>query len=76
MPEDANDEAGEAAAKRLISLAQAAKLSGLSRSHLRMLVRQGTVWGVKMGRDWLTTEAAVRKYLATNPRPGPKPKTN
>ena len=61
-------------AERLISLAEAAEISGLSHSHLRRLVRDGAVWGVKIGRDWLTTETAVKDYLRTERRPGPKTK--
>ena len=56
----------------LISLNEAAKLTGLSASHLRLLVRQGEVWGKKVGRNWLTTEQAVQNYLAQGHRPGPK----
>lgn len=56
----------------LISLAQASQISGLSHSHLRLLVRQGKIKATKIGRDWLTTEAAVRDYLATERKPGPK----
>ena len=58
--------------KDLISLHEAAKLSGLSASHLRLLVRQKEIWGIKVGRDWLTTEQAVQEYLARNRKPGPK----
>jgi len=58
----------------LITLRQAAKLSGLSVSHLRLLVRQGNIWGVKLGHNWLTTAQAIEEYLARDRRPGPKPK--
>ena len=57
----------------LLSLSRAAERCGLSASHLRLLVREGEVWGVKIGRNWVTTEAAVREYLARDRRPGPKP---
>jgi len=50
--------------ENLISLITAAKLSGLSTSHLRLLVRQNDIWGRKIGRDWFTTEQAVREYQA------------
>ena len=56
----------------LIPLSQAAKLSGLSPGHLSLLIRQKELWGVKIGRNWVTTEKAVRAYLARNRRPGPK----
>jgi excisionase family DNA binding protein len=58
----------------LISLKKAAELSGLSHSHLRLLVRKGEIWGKKMGRDWFTNAQAVQEYLARDRRPGPKPK--
>jgi len=58
----------------LISLSEAAKRTGISASHLRLIVRNGEVWGRKIGRNWLTTEQAVRNYLAQEHKPGPKPK--
>jgi len=57
----------------LISLQKAVKLSGLTRQHLALLIRQGKLWGSKLGgRDWYTTEEAVREYLARDRRTGPK----
>ena len=58
----------------LISLKEAAKLSGLSYSHLRYLARNNEIWAERLGHNWFTTEQAVRKYIARNRRPGPKPK--
>jgi predicted HTH domain antitoxin len=60
----------------LISLHEAAKLSGLSPNHLRRLVSEAEIWGRKIGRDWFTTEESVREYLALDRRPGPKPKAD
>lgn len=57
----------------LISLAEAANLSGLSHGHLALLIRKGDLWGIKIGRDWVTTPKAVLDYLANRPKPGPKP---
>ena len=57
----------------LITLREAAKLSGLSHSHLRLLVRKGEIWGKKMGRDWFTSAQAVKEYAARDHKPGPKP---
>jgi hypothetical protein len=56
----------------LISLRQAAKFSGLSPNHLRLLVSRGDIWGKKIDHYWVTTEAAVKKYLARDRRTGPK----
>jgi len=67
---------GNEAAEKLISLAEAAEISSLSQGHLRLLVNQGKLWGTKIGRNWVTTEQAVRDYIATDRRPGPKPKGN
>ena len=52
----------------LITLQEAAELSELSVSHLRLLVRRGDIWGVKLGHNWLTTTQAVQKYLAQDRR--------
>lgn len=56
--------------KDLISLQTAAKRSGLSSSHLRLLIRNGDIWGLKIGRNWVTTEQAVREYLSRAQRLG------
>jgi len=57
----------------LISLREAAELSGLSTSHLRLLVSRGGMWGIKLGQNWFTTDQAVKEYVAQDRRPGPKP---
>ena len=58
----------------LIPLRKAAEISGLSQEHLTYLIRQGKLWGDKMGSPiWFTTEKAVREYLARDRKPGPKP---
>ena len=57
----------------LISLQKAAKLSGLSPGHIRLRIREGEIWGTKIGRNWVTTEQAVREYQArAKPRGRPK----
>jgi excisionase family DNA binding protein len=58
--------------EELITLREAAEISGLSHSHLRLLIRRGEIWGKKIGRDWFTTAQAVKEYLARDRRPGPK----
>lgn len=59
-------------AHKLISVTEASELSGLTPSYIRRLLRQTKVSGVKVGRDWFTTEDAIRTYLAQDRRPGPK----
>jgi len=57
----------------LISLQKAANLCGLTQGHLRLRIRQGEIWGIKIGRNWVTTEQAVREYQArAKPRGRPK----
>ena len=58
----------------LIPLSEAAEQTGVSASHLRLLVRRNEVWGRKLGRNWVTTKKAVDEYVAREPRPGRKPK--
>ena len=58
----------------LLSLREAAKLSGLSHDHLRRLAGQGELWAKKIGRNWVTTKWAVNDYISRNRQPGPKKK--
>jgi excisionase family DNA binding protein len=58
----------------LITLREAAELSGLTTRHLRYLATNGELWAKKMGGSWLTTAQAVREYIARDNRPGPKPR--
>lgn len=59
----------------LISIQVAADISGLSTSYIRVLVRNGMIWGKKLGRNWVTTNAAVSEYQAHKRRPG-RPKSS
>jgi hypothetical protein len=68
-----NGESLDPTLTELIPLSEAATLSGLSHGHLALLIRRGDLWGKKIGRDWVTTKKAVLDYLASNPKPGPKP---
>jgi len=75
MPHTADDsDLDRPSLDELISLREAAELSGLSASHLRLLVSRGDIWGQKIGRNWVTTAEAVQRYVAQDHRPGPKPK--
>jgi excisionase family DNA binding protein len=73
MTTDAEQSGSTSNLNDLISLKRAAELSGLSQSHLSLLIRDGELWGTKLGgRNWFTTETAVKEYLSRNRRPGPK----
>ena len=62
MQRDADDSSSELPSlDERISLREAAKLGGLFASHLRLLVRRGDLWGVRMGHYWLTTPEAVER---------------
>lgn len=56
----------------LITLIEAAKLSGFTTRHLRHLAENEQLWAKKLGRNWFTTTQAVNDYLARDRRPGPK----
>ena len=58
----------------LITLKQASVLSGLSESHLRLLVRTKKIWGQKVGHNWLTTANMINEYVGQGIKPGRKPK--
>jgi len=62
----------EELASTLISVTEASQISGLTTSYIRRLLRQGIIEGVKISRNWLTTEEAIREYLGKERRPGPK----
>ncbi len=49
--------------EELISLSEAAAISGLSLKHLGLLARQGRLRARKIGRNWVTTRGAVKEYL-------------
>jgi excisionase family DNA binding protein len=74
MPRTVDDsDSAKPSLDELISLQEAAELSGLSAGHIRLLVRRGAIWGTKIGRNWVTTAQAVEEYLAQDRKPGPKP---
>lgn len=56
----------------LITLKQAAEISGLSYSHMRLLARKEKIRAIRLGHEWFTTAKDVDDYLAQGPRPGPK----
>jgi len=52
----------------LISLPEAAKTSGLSHSHLKIMAGRGRLSAKKLGRDWFTTIAAIEQYKRSRHR--------
>jgi len=49
----------------IIGLTEAAKLSGFSHGYLKDIARSGRLQAKKVGRDWLTTMAAIEEYKRT-----------
>jgi excisionase family DNA binding protein len=49
--------------EELISLSEAAAISGLSLKHLGLLARRGNLRARKIGRNWVTSREAVAEYL-------------
>lgn len=49
--------------KNMISLNQAAKISGYTQDYLGYLVRQGEIKAVRSGRNWFTTEEQIKEYI-------------
>lgn len=61
------------AKNELISLAEAAALSGISAGHLRLLAKQERLKAQKIGRNWVTTERAVMEYARDATKRGKDP---
>ena len=55
-----------------ITVAEAARLSGLSMRQVARLLRDGTIQGIKPGHDWLVKPSAVMEYLQQERKPGRK----
>jgi excisionase family DNA binding protein len=60
--------------EELISLAEAAKLTGLSQDYLKQIARKGRLRARKIGRNWVTTKTAIEAYLDTRKFIYPKDK--
>ncbi len=46
-----------------ISLSEASKISGYNQDYLGSLIRSGKLKGEKIGRNWVTTNEDVEKFL-------------
>ena len=55
-----------------ITTVQASERSGLSKVHLTRLLRNGTLEGIQLGREWLIYTDSLEKYVAIPHKPGPK----
>jgi hypothetical protein len=58
-----------------VSAPTAAILCGYTGTHIRALLRSGTVEGKKLARDWMIDPESLLRYLyEPNKKPGPKKK--
>jgi hypothetical protein len=55
---------------RLISLADAAAIYGLSRVYLSQLAQKGRLKAQKIANAWVTTPAAVEEYIRSRSKKG------
>ena len=58
--------------ERLISVREASRISQLTPSYIRRMLRISEIGGVKIDRDWFTTRGLIEAYLDRDRRPGPK----
>lgn len=56
----------------MITVSEASEISGYTRQHVRLLVRQRLVSARRAGGIWLIETSSLRNYLNCNPKPGPK----
>lgn len=57
-----------------ITSAEAAALLAVTDNHIRLLLKRGTLRGVKKGHDWWVEQPSVEEYASTPRKRGPKPK--
>ena len=74
MPDPDENNESQPSLEELISLSEAAEISGFTTRHLRHLAINDEIWAKKLGRNWFTTAQAVKEYLDCDRRPGPKSK--
>ncbi len=58
----------------VLTTIEASQRYGLTTRHLRHLITHGTIRARRSGLVWLIDEQSLQRYLATDRKPGPKPK--
>ena len=56
----------------MITVSEASDISGYTRQHVRLLIRQKLISARRAGGIWLIESSSLRNYLSCNPKPGPK----
>lgn len=54
--------------EQFMSLADAAKMYGVSKDYLRLLIFKGKLQGKKFGRNWMTTKSRLEEYFSSPDR--------
>jgi excisionase family DNA binding protein len=49
---------------KMLSLAEAAKLTPYTKEYLGLLARQGKIGATKIGKDWRVTPKALKEYMS------------
>lgn len=57
---------------KYVTTAEAAEIIGCVDSRVRQLLREGTLDGERVGRDWLVVKKSAERYAKMERRPGPK----
>jgi excisionase family DNA binding protein len=57
----------------MITVSEAAELSGYTPQHVRLLIRQKLINARRAGGIWLIEASSLREYIDNAPKPGPKP---
>ena len=50
--------------EEILRVAEAARITGFSTQHMRLLIRQGELAGIKIGRDWIISKESLSSFLA------------
>ncbi len=58
--------------RALITTSQATERSGLSKTYLTQLLREGTLEGFQLSREWLIYADSLERFLAQPRKPGPR----
>lgn len=48
----------------ILRVSEAAKITGFSTQHMRLLIRRGELAGTKIGRDWIIPKESLSSFLA------------
>ncbi|HRW06662.1 MAG TPA: hypothetical protein P5121_16275 [Caldilineaceae bacterium] len=66
-------------ATKIISVTEASELEvqgeSLSTRQIQRLIKEGKMAGIRLGHNYYTSREAVRDYLRSDRRTGPKPST-